>query len=116
MKFDIPNDNNYDEIWNSLPPEPIYTVGVKYKFKYLGHYLSLLEETKEIQVYDLYFYEGSKFTNSKFIARYGNKESDYLEADNLEGLDNKELKKSPVGEAYRRYKKRKICKGYTHTL
>lgn len=122
MLFKIPY-TKYNEcqsnLWKWLEenhPEPLHPVSNNHKLKYLGHYIGVqgdIDSPIAFQVYDLYFYEGSKFTGKSFIVRFGDAEADYF-AESIEflaTLSNKDLKKTPTGEAYRRYKKRKLQTG-----
>ena len=131
MRFKIPNINfineNYESIcsWiNTHHSEPFHKTNLmEHKRKYLGHYVKLVLEpssdlSEHFLVYDLYTYEGSKFTERTFIAVYGDNQSDYesnKESD-LKDKDNKELTQIPTGEAYRRFKKRKQIQGSLNKL
>lgn len=123
MLFKIPYSKYkecQDNLWKWIKenhPEPFHLVGDNHKLKYLGHYIGIqgdLDSPDAFQVYDLYYYEGSKFTGKSFITRFGDAPSDYQteSMELLSLLSNKELKKTPAGEAYRRYKKRKPCEGF----
>lgn len=120
MLFKIPEIGNYKKCYESLcnwlKPEPLHNNFLKHNMKYLGHYVGvqgLLDSPEAFQVYDLYVYSGSKFSSTTFIAKFGDGDSDYASEclESLVDTPNNELKKTAVGEAYRRYKKRQICKG-----
>lgn len=123
MLFNIPNENYkecYESLWKWLQehkPGPLHSSSMlEYNTKYLGHYIGfqgVKESPEAFQVYDLYLYMGSKFRDKCFIARFGDQPTDYVEGEIvcLAAQSNKELKTYAVGEAYRRYKKRNICKG-----
>lgn len=85
--------------------------------KFMGNYITLVQEEDEpkFMVHDLYTCERSKFYNrdKMYIDVFGDKQVDYSVGlqDALSKLSNKDLKKIPVGEAYRRSKYRIIHMG-----
>lgn len=126
MKFKIPKtagdlDKCYESLCNYIKPkgtQPLHKTSLmSHKRKYLGYYVSyLLEPSSDVYtfiVYDLYVYEGSKFTGRTFIAIYGNEEHQYVSdsEDSLKVQSNKYLSAIPTGEAYRRFRKRKHIQG-----
>ena len=123
MLFNIPTGdfkNCYENLWLWLEqhkPGPLHKCDFNHNTKYLGHYIGIQGsefEPEAFQVYDLYVYNGSKFSGKSFIAKFGDSELDYISQgeESLATIDNKELRKFAVGESYRRYKKRLTCKGY----
>lgn len=123
MLFNIPTGDFkkcYDNLWEWLSktkPEPLHACAFNHNTKYLGHYVGIQGselEPEAFQVYDLYVYNGSKFSGKSFIAKFGDSELDYISQgeEELAKLDNKDLRRFAVGESYRRYKKRNVCRGF----
>lgn len=102
----------------SKTTQPLHKTSLmEHKRKFLGHYVShLLEPSSDVYtfiVYDLYVYEGSKFTERTYIAVFGDGDSQYASdsENSLKVQSNMTLLAMPTGEAYRRYKKRKPVDG-----
>lgn len=126
MKLIVPKEKgSLEHCYNSLcsfikskGTQPLHKTSLlSHGIKYLGWYISFLDELNSNSytfiVYDLYVYEGSKFTGRTFMAVYGPNEHQYVSEseDYLKTQSNQYLKDMPVGEAYRRFKKRKLVEG-----
>lgn len=82
MKFNKPSNLTNKDACQGLSewleknhPEGFHEHFNTHGCKYLGHYITMNEET--LIVHDLYAYEGTKFTGKQFIAVYGDKNSEY---------------------------------------
>ena len=120
MLFQVPNENQIEQCYKSLGewlqvnhPEPFHKGFYQYNMKYLGHYIEGYANGNFI-VSDLYCYKGTKFCDETYCSRWGDGEPDYTAKSKkrFDLIPNKELKKTPEGEAYRRSLGRKPCIGY----